>query len=138
MEALRTELVLQEAKIAEFEAAEVARAEDARLGLVATATEMGLKGHEDFSSEILTTMIASWEASRPIVEETVVEMSPAVPAASEPVEAATKAEPVVANYLNGKLIESPQSLYARCYNSWAKAYNQVMVGETQAKMFNGE
>lgn len=134
VESLRAELVLREAKIAEFEAAEVARAEDARLGLVATATEMGLKGHEDFTSETLNTMIASWEASRPVVAEPVVEMSPAVPASSAPVEA-SESGPVVANYLNGQLIESPETLYARCYNSWAKAYNQVMVGETKAKMF---
>jgi len=48
---------------------------------------------------------------------------------------ASESGPVVANYLNGKLIESPEALYARCYNSWAKAYNTVMVGETKAKMF---
>ena len=134
VESLRAELVLREAKIAEFEAAEVARAEEARLGLVATATEMGLKGHDEFTSETLTTLIASWEASRPVVEEPAVEMTPAVPASSEPVEA-SESDPVVANYLNGKLIESPEALYARCYNSWAKAYNTVMVGETKAKMF---
>lgn len=134
MEALRAELVLREAKIAEFEAAEEARAEEARVSLVSKATELGLKGHEDFSAETLNTLIASWEASRPVAEEPAVEMAPAVPA-SEPVAASEESEPVVANYLNGQLIESPQSLYARCYNSWANAYNQVMVGETKAKLF---
>lgn len=134
MEALKAELVLREAKIAEFEAAELARAEEARVELVKKASELGLKGHDDFTMDTLNTMIASWEASRPVVEEPSVEMSPAVPA-SEPVEASESSEPVVANYLNGQLIESPQSLYARAYDSWAKAYNQVMVGETKAKLY---
>jgi len=135
MEALRAELVLREAKIAEFEAAEQARAEQSRLALVNKASELGLKGHDDFSMETLEKVIASWESSRPApVEEPAVEMKPVEPA-SEPVEASTSSEPVVANFLNGKKMETPQTLYARCYNSWAKAYNQVMVGETKAKMF---
>lgn len=134
MEALKAELVLREAKIAEFEAAAEARAEESRIELVNKASELGLKGHEDFSAETLNTMIASWESARPVSAEPTVEMTPAVPASSAPVEASVS-EPVVANYLNGKLIESPQTLYARCYNSWAKAYNQVMVGETKAKLY---
>lgn len=134
LEALKAELVLREAKIAEFEAAEEARAEESRVALVNKASELGLKGHDDFSTETLNTLIASWEASRPVVEEPAVEMAPAVPA-SEPVAASEAAEPVVANYLNGELIETPQTLYARAYNAWAKAYNQVMVGETKAKLY---
>tara|TARA_R100000231_G_scaffold45307_2_gene39095 strand:- start:6648 stop:9140 length:2493 start_codon:yes stop_codon:yes gene_type:complete len=134
LEALKAELVLREARIAEFEAAEEARAEEDRLSLVNKASELGLKGHEDFSSETLNTMIASWEASRPVVEEPKVEMAPAVPA-SEPVAASEAAEPVVANYLNGELVKTPETLYARAYNAWAKAYNQVMVGETRAKLY---
>ena len=134
LEALKAELVLREAKIAEFEAAEEARAEESRVALVNKASELGLKGHDDFSTETLNTLIASWEASRPAVEEPAVEMAPAVPA-SEPAVASESAEPVVANYLNGELIETPQTLYARAYNAWAKAYNQVMVGETKAKLY---
>ena len=135
LEALKAELVLREAKIAEFEAAEEARAEEDRVALVNKASDLGLKGHEGFSADTLNTMIASWEASRPVVEEPKVEMAPAVPA-SEPVAASESAEPVVANYLNGELIETPETLYARAYNAWAKAYNQVMVGETKAKLYN--
>ena len=136
MEALRAELVLREARIAEFEAAEVARAEENRMSLVTKASEMGLKGHDDFTTETLESLIASWEASRPapVVEEAV-EMTPAEPATSEPVEASESSEPVVANYLNGELVESPETLYARCYDSWAKAYNTVMAGETPAKLY---
>lgn len=132
MEALRAELVLREAKIAEFEAAEVARAEDARVALVDKATELGLKGHDDFSAETLNSVIASWEASRPAPVEEVVEMTPAEPASSEPVEASEKSEPVVANYLNGKLVESKESLYARAYNAWVDAYNGVMINADES------
>jgi hypothetical protein len=136
LEALKAELVLRDAKIAEFAAQEEARKEEARLNLVKKASELGLNGHDDFTTETLEKVIASWEASRPApVEEPAVEMKPVEPA-SEPVEASEKSsEPVVANYLNGKLIESPESLYARCYNSWAKAYNRVMTGETKAKLY---
>ena len=134
LEALQAELVLREAKIAEYEAAEEARAEEARVALVNKASELGLKGHDEFSTETLNTLIASWEASRPVAEEPAVEMTPAVPA-SEPAVASESAEPVVANYLNGRLVESPETLYARAYNSWARAYNQVMVGETKAKLY---
>ena len=135
LEALKAELVLREAKISAFEAAEEARAEEDRVALVNKASELGLKGHEDFSTDTLNTMIASWEASRPVVEEPKVEMAPAVPA-SEPVAASEAAEPVVANYLNGELVKTPETLYARAYDAWAKAYNQVMVGETKAKLYN--
>ena len=134
MEALQAELVLREAKIAEYEAADVARAEEARLALVSKATEMGLKGHDDFTTETLNSVIASWESSRPApVAEPAVEMAPVTPA-SEPVEASEESsEPVIANYLNGKMVESSESLYARCYNSWANAYNTVMAGADMQK-----
>jgi hypothetical protein len=139
MEALKAELALKEARIAEFEAAEVARAEEARVALVSKATELGIKGHDEFSTETLTSMIASWEASQPApVVEPVVEMTPAEPASSEPVVATeTPSEPVVASYFNGKKMEVPESLYARCYNSWVNAYNGVMTGvdETRAKLY---
>ncbi len=132
MEALRAELVLREAKIAEFEAAEVARAEDARVALVEKATELGLKGHDDFSAETLNSVIASWEASRPAPVEEVVEMTPAEPASSEPVKASEDSEPVVANYLNGKVVSSKETLYARAYNAWVDAYNGVMINADES------
>jgi hypothetical protein len=133
LEALQAELVLREAKIAEYEAAEEARAESSRLTLVEKASEMGLKNHESFSTETLNSVIASWESSRPVIAE--VELTPAEPATSEPVEATESNEPVVANYLNGVIVESSESLYARAYNSWAKAYNTVYAGEEPAKLY---
>jgi len=124
IEALKASMVLQEATIAEFKAAEDARAEEDRMNLVQKASEMGLKGHEEFSSETLNTMIASWESSRPTFEA-------AVPATSEPTETAVASEEpkaVVANYLNGTLLESDESLYARAYNAWASAWNRTLSG----------
>jgi hypothetical protein len=137
IEALKADLVLKEARIAEFMAAEEARVEESRLALVKKASDLGLAGHEDFSSETLEKVIASWEASRPApVEEPVVEMEAATPAASEPVEASeAKSEPVVANYLNGRKIESPVSLYARAYNAWVRAYNDAYSGVHSAKTY---
>lgn len=77
------------------------------------------------------------EASRPApVEEPVVEMEAATPAASEPVEASEKeSEPVVANWLNGTKVESPRSLYARAYNAWVTAYNDAFSGVHSAKTY---
>ena len=124
IEALKASMVLQEATIAEFKAAEDARAEEERMNLVQKASEMGLKGHEEFSSETLNTMIASWESSRPTFEA-------AAPATSEPtttVEASEEPKAVVANYLNGRMIESDESLYARAYNAWASAWNRTLSG----------
>jgi len=140
MEALQAELVLREAKIAEYEAADLSRAEEARMSLVQKASDMGLKGHDDFSMETLNSVIASWESSRPEpVVEAIVDMVAATPAVSEPVEASEESsEPVVANYLNGKVVESSESLYARCYNSWANAYNSVMAGADQVKALRYE
>ena len=138
MEALKAELALKEAKIAEFEASEVARAEDARIALVSKASELGIKGHDEFSSETLTSMIASWESSRPApVVEPVVEMTPAEPASTPAVASEQTSEPVVASFFNGKRVEVSQSLYARCYNSWVNAYNGVMTGadDSRARLY---
>tara|TARA_R110002074_G_scaffold269868_1_gene441685 strand:- start:400 stop:2790 length:2391 start_codon:yes stop_codon:yes gene_type:complete len=136
IEALKADLVLQEARISEFMAAEESRAEEARLDLVSKATELGLAGHDDFSVETLEKVIASWEASRPApVAEPVVEMEAATPAASAPIASQEASEPVVANFLNGKKVESPVSLYARAYNSWVVAYNQAYSGVHSAKKY---
>ena len=128
MEALQAELVLARAELDEMKAHEAAQAEEVRLGLVASATELGLKGHEDLSSDTLTNLIASWEASHPA--EPVVEMTPAVPASESAVasEEVKTAEPVVANYLNGKVVETPQSLYAQAWNAWASSWNKTLSG----------
>jgi hypothetical protein len=127
MEALQAELVLARAELEEMKAHEASQAEEARLSLVASATELGLKGHEDLSSDTLTNLIASWESSRPA--SPVVEMAPAVPASEPAVAAETKTtEPVVANYLNGKMVETPQTLYAQAWNAWASAWNKTLSG----------
>ena len=136
LEALKASLVLSEARNAEFEAAEVTRVEQTRMELVRKASDMGLSGHDDFGMDTLTSMIASWEASRPApVEEPAVEMAPVESVASQPIEATEEVvdEPVVANYLNGVLVESSESLYARAYNSWVNAYNGVIASDSGEK-----
>ena len=132
MEALQAELVLARAELDEMKAHEASQAEESRLALVASATELGLKGHEDLSSDTLTNLIASWEASRPA--KPVVEMAPAVPASESAVasEEVKSAEPVVANYLNGKMVETPQNLYAQAWNAWASAWNKTLSGNERS------
>ena len=127
MESLQAELVLARAELEEMKAHEASKTEEARLGLVASATELGLKGHEDLSSETLTSLIASWESSHPATP--VVEMKPAEPAvASEVPTPSPVSEKVVANYLNGKMVETPESLYAQAWNAWASAWNKTLSG----------
>lgn len=127
MEALQAELVLARAELEEMRAMEAAKAEESRLSLVEAATELGMKGHEDLSSETLESIIASWKESHP---EPVVDMKPAEPAvASEtPAPSAPTAEKVVANYLNGKMVETPESLYSQAWNAWASAWNKTLSG----------
>lgn len=119
--ALKEALVLAEAKIAAFEKAETEAKEASRLELVSKATEMGLAGVDEFSSEMLERVIASWEASRPAPKE----MIPATPAAQEAVVEATEApkKEVVANFLNGERIESDKEIYGLAWNAWASAWN---------------
>ena len=119
--ALKEALVLAEAKIAAFEKAETEAKEASRISLVSKATEMGLAGVEDFSSEMLERVIASWESSRPAPKE----MIPATPAAQEAVVEATEAprKEVVANFLNGERIESDKETYGLAWNAWAAAWN---------------
>ncbi len=127
-EALKADLILAQATIAEFKAIEAKKIEDERIALVAKATEMGLKGHEDLSSDTISSLIASWEESRPKVEEPA-EMKPVEPAvASESTPAPAKSEAVVANYLNGKVVETPEATYAKGYNAWASAWNKTLSG----------
>jgi len=135
--ALKEALVLAEAKIAAFEKAETEAKEESRLSLVSKATEMGLAGVDEFSSEMLERVIASWEASRPAPKE----MIPATPAAQEAVVEATEAPKVevVANYLNGELVESEKSTYGLAWNAWASAWNGNLSSidkELRAPMFD--
>jgi len=126
IESLKADLVLREAKISEFENEEAVREEESRLELVNKATEVGLKGHDDFTKETLEQVIASWEASRPEPQE----MAPATPATSVESETIVVEEnkPVVANYLNGTMVESDESVYSRAYNSWVAAWNGAYNG----------
>ena len=122
MEALKASMVLREARIAEFEELESKREEESRLSLVSTASELGLKGHEDFSADTLTSLIASWESSRP---EPKAEVSmEATPATSAPEPSSPESNSVVANYLNGELLQTDENLYERAWNAWASAYNK--------------
>tara|TARA_R100001463_G_scaffold80099_4_gene134532 strand:- start:1219 stop:3591 length:2373 start_codon:yes stop_codon:yes gene_type:complete len=127
MEALQAELVLARAELENMRAMEAAKHEEARLSLVEAATKLGMKGHDDLSSETLESIIASWEASHPA--EPVVEMKPAEPAvASETSSPEPVSEAVVANYLNGKMIETPETLYSQAWNAWAGAWNKTLSG----------
>jgi len=124
LEDLKSQLVLANALLEEKEAQEAALAEEARLELVKKASEIGLKGHEDLGSDTITNLISSWEASRPV--ETPVVMAEATPApdnmVSEVVEAQTQSN-VVANYLNGEMVETDAEIYGRVWNSLVASYN---------------
>jgi hypothetical protein len=119
--ALKEALVLAQARINAFEVAEAESKEEARLSLVTKASSMGLSGVEDFTSEMLDRVIASWESSKPAPKE----LSPATPAAPEKVIEATVAprREVVSNYLNGVLVESDKTTYGKAWNAWASAWN---------------
>lgn len=122
-------LVLANSRVAEFENAEAARIEDARLELVASASEMGLKGHEALPAETIKELIASWAESKPAARE----MKPVEPASSPSV--ATASTAVVANYLNGRLVESSEAAYAASFNSLVAAYNRGSATEGRAPTF---
>ena len=127
MEALQAELVLAKSMIEEFKAAEASKAEEARLELVATASEMGLKGHEELSSDTITSLIASWKEAHP--EPTPVEMKPVEQAIASVEEVVEQPKEVVANYLNGRLVESDKELYNRAFNAWARAWDKGLSGQ---------
>ena len=125
-EALKADLILAQATIAEYKALEAKKVEDERLELVAKATEMGLKGHEDLSSDTISSLIASWEESRPQSEPA--EMKPVEPAVASESPAPAKSEAVVANYLNGVKLQTPEDTYERAFNAWASAWNKTLSG----------
>jgi len=129
IEELTASLVLAESRVAEFEAAEIERVEEARMVLVTRASEIGMSGHEDLKSETLETLIASWEASHPDPEPVVMEPVDAEPETPVIASEEVASTSVVANYLNGNLVESDEGIYARCYNAWAKAWNGTLAGD---------
>ena len=140
IESLKADLVMANARVAEFEAAENARIEAERVALVEKATEIGMSGHDDLTSDTLETLIASWEASHPEPEPVVMESVEDTPIDDTPVVASETAAPVkvVANYLNGELVETDEDLYERAYNAWARAWNGTLdasESKIRAKMY---
>jgi len=140
MEDLKASLVLANSRVAEYEAAEDARSEEERLALVTEASELGMKGHEDLGTETLRGLIASWAEAHP--EPAPVEMAPVAeaPAVASVIPTPGEEEkPVVANYLNGKMIETDREVYGRAWNAWAKAWNATLASsekEMKAPSFN--
>lgn len=128
VEQLRANLILAQATIEEFKANEQAKIEEARQVLVSEASELGLKGHEDLSTDTIQSLIASWKEAHPDPEPVVLEA--ATPASDENVAQAVEAveapKSVIANYLNGTKVETDEGLYARTYNAWAKAWNSTL------------
>ena len=126
IEALKAQLVLANARVNEFEAAEEARAEEVRMELVSEASELGMSGHDDLSTDTLKSLIASWRESHPDPEP--VEMAPVAEpeVASEEVIASEKPTAVVSNYLNGKLVETDAKAYEKAWNAWASAWNKTL------------
>lgn len=130
IESLKASLAESQAQLNAIKAEEEAKAEEARLALVHKATEMGIAGIDALPSETLESIIASFEAKVVVEEpaEEVVEMTPV--ASNMGVEASEKPvaenEAVVANYLNRKLLKTPETLYAKAWNAWAKGWNQTL------------
>tara|TARA_R110000824_G_scaffold196246_3_gene379403 strand:- start:10911 stop:12326 length:1416 start_codon:yes stop_codon:yes gene_type:complete len=122
-ENVQADLVFANARIAEYEAAEATKVEEARIGLVEKATEIGLKGHEELSSEVIASLIDSWAEAHP--EPSPVEMKPieTIEASTETTIEANETMPIVANWLNQRYLETPEPLYAKAYNLWVKAWN---------------
>lgn len=132
LEAMKAELVLANATVEQFKEAEATKAEASRMALVEKASSMGLKGHEELGAEVIESLIASWESANPAPEEVVLEeATPAVASSITP----TAPEHVVANFLNGKKVETDESLYARCWNAWASAWNSSRNGEDNAPLY---
>ena len=133
MEAVKADLVLANSRIAEYEAVEAQRVEDERMALVTKASDLGMSGHEDLSTPTLETLIASWEEAHPAPVP--VEMTPVV-SEEKSVEEAVASEdtPVVANYLNGRIVSNDEKVYAKAWNAWASAWNQTLATDEKARM----
>ena len=137
IESLKADLVMANSRVNEFETVESQRIEDERMALVTKASEMGMSGHDDLKAETLNTLIASWESSHPT--ETIVEMKPIDETPSVIASEVKEPRAVVANYLNGTLVESDENLYSRCWNAWAKAWNGTLSRDEsniKAPMYN--
>jgi hypothetical protein len=135
MESVKADLVLANSTIAEYEAVESQRVEDERTELVEKATELGMSGHEDLSTPTLNTLIASWEAAHP--EPVPVEMMPVESEEKTVEEAAVASEesrPMVSNYLNGRVVENDEKVYAKAFNLWANTWNKTLATDERARM----
>ena len=132
IEALKADLVMANSRVNEYETVESQRIEDERMTLVTKASEMGMSGHDDLKAETLNTLIASWEASHPVEEPKVMDEVKSEPMIAS--ETPTKSKAVVANYLNGKMVESDEELYSRCWNAWAKAWNGTLAIDERSSM----
>ena len=117
MAQLEKELVLANSRVAEFEAGEKAREEELRMEIVKEASEAGLKGHEALPADTIKELLAAWNESKPVRE-----MKPVEPASAPAV--ASDSSAVVANYLNGKIVRSPEEAYKASFNSLVAAYNR--------------
>ena len=138
LEQATADLILANATIEAFQQKEADAKEAERLSVVEEATALGLSGHEDLSTEVITNLIASWKASQPEEEEEIVEMEPVQVASTEEVIASTPApegEAFVANYINGTHLKTAEDIYARAFNSWVAAYNLAwpMIGPTDTR-----
>lgn len=134
IEALKADLVLSSSRVAEFEAKEESRIEAERTTLVETASEMGMTGHEDLKAETIQRLIASWAEAHPEPTPVVMESVESEVAVEAPVVASEKPKAVVANYLNGRIVESDEEIYARAWNAWAKAWNGTLAVDEKARM----
>jgi len=126
IEALKASLAERDEQLNAIKVAEEAHAENARLSLVEKATEMGIAGVADLSAETISTIMASFEAVKPIEVTPVKEMTPVASNVEATVKTSVESEEVVANYLNRKLVKTPVSLYAKAWNAWAGAWNQTL------------
>jgi len=135
LEDAQAKLVLANALNDKHEAEASAKVEADRQVLVEKASSLGLKGHESLSSDVITSLIASWETANPSTPEVV--MEEATPAVASTSESPSKGRTVVvANYLNGRLVENDETLYAKAWNAWASAFNSGIQDGQSAPMYN--
>lgn len=132
IETLKADLVLASSRVAEFEALETARVEADRMVLVERASEMGMTGHEELKATTIENLIASWESAHP--EPTPVVMESVESVSTTEVMASEEPTKVVANYLNGKIVESDEQIYARAWNAWASAWNGTLSVDERSRM----
>lgn len=118
MAELEKALVLANSRVAGFEETEKAREEELRMGLVHEASEAGLKGHEALPADTIKELLAAWKESKPAARE----MKPVEPASTPAI--ASESSAVVANYLNGKMVKTPEDIYMASFNSLVAAYNR--------------